>query len=116
MEWRIAVAEESLAREGEMILRDVLINSSEFRWDFALFMSFDTVWNLHTPCLVLKLNDCKDDDTQLIAEDTEMEYVMGIQQIQSIVGNAEQQIEKASEEMLLKAFLYYYDNDAFLVF
>lgn len=41
---------------------------------------------------------------------------IGIQDIQQVIDNARQQVEDYSIEQLFEAFLYYYDNDAFIEF
>ena len=41
---------------------------------------------------------------------------IGIQAVQQVVDNARQQLQNCSVEQLFDAFLYYYDNDAFIEF
>ncbi|MBC8061296.1 MAG: hypothetical protein H7Y18_11595 [Clostridiaceae bacterium] len=48
--------------------------------------------------------------------DNNMKYVLSMQDIQSIVDNANQQHVDCTENELYQAFLYYYDNDAFILF
>lgn len=41
-------------------------------------------------------------------------YVLSMQMIQSIVKSAKEQRTEVSEEDLVEAFLFYYDNDAYI--
>ena len=97
-------------------LKQVLINISEFDWSYALYLEAGEVWNLNTKCAVLDPNDVEDDDEELptYAKKNKLVYVLTIQEIKGIIKNAYQQKKDCSEDDLLKAFVYYYDNDAFI--
>jgi hypothetical protein len=99
-------------------LSDVLLNSEEFEWNYALFLVRDDEWTLDSRCAVLDPDDVEDDSDEepRYAIDNKLKYVLSIQDIQSIADNAKQQNLYCTEKDLLKAFLYYYNNDAFIEF
>ena len=99
-------------------LRDVLLDSEKFQWSDALFLVRDNVWSLDSKCTVLDPDDVEDDidEEPRFATENNMKYLLSIQDIKDIVDNAYQQKPNCTENDLLKAFLYYYDNDAFIEF
>ena len=64
--------------------------------------------------MVLDPDDVEDDVVDLPKEaiDNNLMYVLSMQMIQSIVKSAKEQRTEVSEEDLVEAFLFYYDNDA----
>jgi negative regulator of genetic competence, sporulation and motility len=99
-------------------LSDVLVNSEKFEWSDALFMSRVEEWTLNSSCAVLDPDDIEDDadEEPKFAQDNNLKYILSIQDIQSIVDNAKQQKTCCTENDLFEAFLYYFDNDAFIEF
>ncbi len=98
-------------------LRDVLTNSEEHPWRAFLFLHEDKNWNLDSDCAVLNLDDLEiDEEVPQFAIDNNLIYALSIQDVQDIVINAREQRTNCTDEDLLKAFLYYYDNDAFIDF
>ena len=83
-------------------------------WSDALFLPEDEVWNKETEGMVLDPDDVEDDVVDLPKEaiDNNLMYVLSMQMIQSIVKSAKEQRTEVSEEDLVEAFLFYYDNDA----
>jgi hypothetical protein len=51
-----------------------------------------------------------------IAKEKDLMEALSVGQVQEIVANAKSQNANVSDERLLEAFLYYYDNDAFITF
>ena len=99
-------------------LRDVLTNASDFLWSDSLFLPDDEEWGPDTRVLIWDPNDVDSDEDEVpkIAEENGLFCSIGIQMVQQIVENAKQQLESCTAEQLLQAFLYYYDNDAFIEF
>ena len=66
--------------------------------------------------MVLDPDDVEDDVVDLPKEaiDNNLMYVLSMQMIQSIVKIAKEQRTEVSEEDLVEAFLFYYDNDAYI--
>lgn len=66
--------------------------------------------------MVLDPDDVEDDVVDLPKEaiDNNLMYVLSMQMIQSIVKSAKEQRTEVSEEDLVEAFLFYYDNDAYI--
>lgn len=104
--------------ETLIMLKDVLNNVNDFEWSYALYLPEDEVWELQTKCAVLDPDDLDDDneDVPKFAVENNLIYALNIQDIQGIVKNAHDQKLNCSENDLLEAFLYYYDNDAFMKF
>ena len=94
----------------------ILKNIEEFKWSDALFLPKDDVWEKDTEGMVLDPDDVEDDedDVPREAKENHLMYTLSIQTIQSIVRNLEQQNHDFSEDDLVEAFLYYYDNDAYI--
>lgn len=88
----------------------------EFKWSDALFLPEEEIWEKDTEGMVLNLNDVEDDedDVPREAKEKHLMYTLDIQTIQAIVRNMKQQKNDISEDDLVAAFLYYYDNDAYM--
>ena len=94
----------------------ILKSIEEFKWSEALFLPEDEVWEKDTEGMVLDPDDIEDDEDEVPREAKEKHliYALSIQTIQSIVKNLQQQNHNISEDDLVEAFLYYYDNDAYI--
>ena len=94
----------------------ILKNIEKFKWSDALFLPEDEVWEKDTEGMVLDPDDVEDDDDDVPREAKEkhLMYALNIQTIQLIVKNLEQQNHHYSEGDLMEAFLYYYNNDAYI--
>jgi len=100
-----------------MTLGYILGHPADFPWNFALYLPRNSDWSLQTPAQVLDPNDCGDDEEDPpFATANGLRYTLGIQDIQSIVENAQRQIPSPSLEDLLRAFQHYFQNDAFIQF
>ena len=119
VEWRMGVvaAKRTVTMESKLTLRHVLRNAADFPWNEALFMKKKRAWSLETPCLVWDPDDVEDDNDDALplkAIALGMDYILGISAVQDIVSNLKQQKPNFSDLELLKAFVYYYKNDAFI--
>ncbi|MBP3351512.1 MAG: hypothetical protein J6L65_03820 [Lachnospiraceae bacterium] len=94
----------------------ILENINDFKWSDALFLPKEEVWELDTEGLIWDPDDVEDesDEVPKAAMDLGLIYALSIQDIQDIVYNAKQQKENVSADDLLEAYLYYYDNDAYV--
>ena len=94
----------------------ILENINDFKWSDALFLPEEEVWELDTEGLIWDPDDVEDesDEGPKAAMDLGLIHALSIQNIQDIVYNAKQQKESASADDLLEAYLYYYDNDAYI--
>ncbi len=100
------------------IIKDVLINAPNLLWSDSLFLPDTLVWELETQVVICDPDDVEseDDEVPKIAKEMGLPLSIGIQDIQQVVDNARQQVEDCSIEQLFEAFLYFYDNDAFIEF
>ena len=98
-------------------LTEVLSEVEELPWNHALYLPFNSKWALDTQCAILDPDDCSDDEENPpLAIQHGLSYALTVQQLQGIRANAAAQLSTLSEEDLLTALLYYYDNDAFIKF
>ena len=74
----------------------------------SVVLTEDEIWCVDTMCMILDPNDVEDDD------DEAPKIALDVQTIQSIVQNISEQKRDYTDEELLEAFLYYYDNDAYI--
>lgn len=74
----------------------------------SVVLTEDEIWYVDTMCMILDPNDVEDDD------DEAPKIALDVQTIQSIVQNISEQKRVYTDEELLEAFLYYYDNDAYI--
>ena len=100
---------------GELMkLKDVLLNVKKLSWEDSLFLPKDKNWSLDSVGYLFNLDDLEEDEEMpKFALDNHLSYVLSVADIQDIVDNANQQ-RQCSELDLFQAFLYYYDNDAFI--
>jgi hypothetical protein len=99
-------------------MKDVLTNIDKYDWSYALFLPEDEEWELQTTCAVLDPDDVEEDadEAPRYAIDNKLVYALSIHDIQGIVENAYGQKSDCNIKDLLEAFLYYFDNDAFIEF
>lgn len=101
--------------EKIMRLSQVLNESENLPWDEALFLPVKDNWSPDSLAIVWSLDDL-DDDQEIpeIAQLNDMKYVFGVSTVQDIVRNARMQKPESDINDLMKAFMYYYKNDAFV--
>src|SRR5262245_21095588 len=99
---------------GMTTLSEVLENDRRFNAGHFLYLPTDEVWRLETRCSVLEESDV--DAVPNMAQQNGLSYALGMAAVQDIVANARAQSRAVSLEQLLEAFLFYYDNDAFIDF
>lgn len=98
-------------------LSALLSNAMEYSWEDCLYLPNTEIWDLDSDCAILNLDDLADDEEDPeFAIKNNLKYALDIQQVQDIVANATDQNPKCSLNQLLEAFLFYYTNDAFLIF
>ena len=105
--------------ESQMItIKDVLMDASNLHWSDSLFLPEDEEWKLETKGIVWDPDDVESDEDEVpkIAEENGLFCSIGIQAIKQVVDNVRQQLGSCSVEQLFEAFLYHYDNDAFIEF
>ncbi|EPY12847.1 hypothetical protein [Paenibacillus alvei] len=100
-----------------MTLRSILNNIEKFEWTDALFLPEDETWSLDTQGAVIDPDDVEDDNYEVpkFAQDNNLMYALDIQTIKGIIKNAYEQKADCTDKDLIEAFLYYYDNDAFMI-
>ena len=111
------------------MLAEVLTSIQEFPWDSDLFLDKNRNWHGKSQCAVIRIDidevDPEDEDAAHnpeFARQHGLAYALNIADVQDIVSNAKQQDPKnakqqdpkVDEETLVKAFLFYHDNDAFI--
>ncbi|MEH7355521.1 hypothetical protein V7150_18460 [Neobacillus drentensis] len=103
-------------------LKYILNNVNELPWNEYLFLPIDKKWTIDSVCSVINWDELDEDelegdgDTPIFAIDNNLIFVLDIATIQDIVNNAKQQRPQCSALDLFQAFMYYYNNDAFITF
>ncbi|WCF09238.1 hypothetical protein NDS46_04865 [Paenibacillus thiaminolyticus] len=103
--------------EKLMAVRNILNNIKQFEWSDAVFLPEDETWSLDTQGAILDPDDVEDDSDEVpkFAKDNNLMYVLDIQTVKGIIKNISEQKAECTDNDLFEAFLYYYDNDAFIV-
>ncbi|MDM8295772.1 hypothetical protein QUW58_11250 [Enterocloster aldenensis] len=100
-------------------LGDVLKNFKDFKSSEELFLLDEEMWGEDTKGMLLDLEGLKDETEVMknVKEKQNMVHTdLGISDIKDIVDNAYLQKENCSLNELIKAFIFYYNNDAFINF
>ncbi|MCP4546845.1 MAG: hypothetical protein GY835_10320 [bacterium] len=102
-------------------LREVLL-TQDLLPEAWLYLPESEPWSLESPALVARSVEVPPEDELELkagypAAALQHNLVSALQSatIEDIVSNLQAQVAAPSAEQLLQAFLYYYDNDAFLV-
>jgi hypothetical protein len=98
----------------QLQLSDVLSNPTPYPGGLSLFILESQEWGLDTPCVMHGMNEIDDPDEVAVVGGKRFQHALPIATIQEIVTNARMQVPNATPDTLLKAFLYYYDNDGFI--
>jgi hypothetical protein len=104
-----------------MTLREILTRADQQPPKAWLYLPADTPWNLESDAEALispevppDREDDPDAGTPDVAKKMSLMRALPITTVQEIVENALSQRSDATAEELFKAFIYYYDNDAFI--
>ncbi|WP_066060011.1 DUF7716 domain-containing protein [Robertmurraya korlensis] len=103
-------------------LKTVFKNINFLPWNEYLFLPKDKNWSLDSLCSIINWDAMDeeeigdDGDTPIFATDNNLIYVFDIATVQDIVDNAKQQLPEPTEAQLFEAFMYYFNNDAFISF
>ena len=98
-------------------------NISSYSYKCWLFLSEVEKWTLDSPCLVIECVEVPPDQEDEpkagypdLALRHNMMITLEIATVQDILQNAKSQKPDAQGDDLFKAFIYYYDYDAFIEF
>jgi hypothetical protein len=92
-------------------LSDILIGAKTYSGSDSLFLPMNEKWGLSTAGLLVT----EDEDSEEIEHAGLIyEYAVGLETVQDIIANAEQQYAEPTPAQLLIAFCYYYDHDAYV--
>jgi hypothetical protein len=97
---------------GGVTLGHVLSQPESFDLSHSLFLPETEVWANDTECLVLAQSDV--DGLPEEARVRQLVYAIGIAQIVDVFANLKTVRSSPTAGDVLKAFLFYYDNDAFI--
>ncbi|WP_159887523.1 DUF7716 domain-containing protein [Paenibacillus puerhi] len=96
---------------------EVLLYSNKFSWADSLFLPVSKDWSISSYCAVLNMDDLEDDEElPQFALENNLIYALNMSDVQDMVKNAKEQRPELSVFELFDAFLYYYQNDAFMLF
>lgn len=101
--------------------REVLCGIERYSTKCWVYLSEVDSWNINSPCLVLESEevppereDHPDAGVPDAAKRLKMMQAITVAEVQDVVANAKIQKADVDAETLFRAFLYYYDNDAYL--
>lgn len=77
-------------------------------------MSADLKWSLDTCCDVMDTSEYDDEEYIPEIQAENKRYVMRMHDVQQVVENAKLQKGNVSADELFNAFMYYFENDAFI--
>jgi hypothetical protein len=77
-----------------------------------VYLPMGEPWSLSTRCALLECSDINGNPE--FAEKHGLEYAIGADAVQGVAYNLKSQVPVPTEKQLLEAFLFYYDNDAFV--
>ena len=97
---------------------EILRTARHLPWENALYVVGNGPWAESDPCAVLDPEDSEEpgEIPPAFAAKHGLRYILNFASVQDIVSNAEQQIRNPSMELLLLAFNYYVEFDAFIDF
>lgn len=102
------------------VFGDVLENIQEYSIRAWLYLPEVDPWSVNAPCIIAESEDVPesiaDTSEPAVAREHGLQRALPVAVVQDIVGNAREQLEIASRRDLFKAFVYYYDHDAFIDF
>lgn len=97
-------------------LSEILIEIDALPWNYALFLPVEKPWNGDALCVVLDPNDSEDaDEDPEMAKQLNLTYALSVQDAQSIVANAKEQLPTINMQGLVDALNFYHANDAFII-
>lgn len=96
-------------------LKKLLLEAELFPWNEHVYMAKDGDWSLVSKCFLFDLNDLADDEEDpCFAKENNLRCVLSVADVQDIVLNMKQQKANCSVQELFDAFIYYFNNDAFI--
>lgn len=106
-----------MTNQGELItLQDCLENVETLESHLAVALPEEEIWGLQTRCALVDPNSVDDPDASVQIFGTPFQLTLSVATVQEIVGNARAQVAEVATDKLLEAFLFYFDNDAFISF
>jgi len=102
-----------------MSLAELLVSAEALDWSHEVYMPMNEMWTEETICLVLEPeeNEIPENSIEYIKQHN-LKCIFGIDIVQDIVINSKLQ-DNGNEidvHRLFQAFVYYYENDAFIQF
>ena len=95
-------------------LINVLREIKEYPDECDLYMKDEFPWSAATPCAVLSTRDLFPEEDPPFAVEKGLRHGLSVQQAQDMVSNAKEQKRQLTDEEIIRAFNYYYDNDAYV--
>ena len=97
-------------------LGEILASAPAHPSGYALYLPDDEVWELSTRCALISPDDIESDEQEepFVAVDAGLRYALDGGTLKEIYDNLKQQVAVVDAALLLNAFLFYYDNDAFI--
>lgn len=100
-------------------LTSIIESINSFPWNYMLYLAHQHPWDEQTPCIILDPDDNDSDDPDeepVVVKRLGFKPALGVSETQEVVLNAESQLTNINAPDLIRAFNYYYANDAFMEF
>ena len=98
-------------------LGDVLGNADTLPWDHAVYLPTDGQWDESSLAVVLDPDGAAEDEEEPpLAKAHGLKYALDVATLQDVIANAREQRRDIDLSGLLRALLYYCENDAFIAF
>ena len=94
-----------------------MLSAGSWPPDSDLLLPIERHWSVECPCVVYPDDPYAEEDPRAVVDGIEYTHALQQQQVESIIDNAWQQLEREpSKAEAVQAFLYYYDHDAYIDF
>jgi hypothetical protein len=97
-----------------MKLGELLAHISNHSATLSLFLPAEQEWNSDTQCNLVELDPYNEESRNQPMDGTS--YILGLEDVRSIVNNTRQQIPNANQDQLVEALIHYLDFDAYIDF
>ncbi len=107
--------------QGTQAFKDIITNIMSYSIRCWVYLPNNDEWTLESKSAVLEseevppeLESVPDAGVPAFAIDNSLMQALPVSEVQDIVNNAKQQKTDISIDEIFEAFLYYYDNDAYM--
>ena len=101
-------------RNIRLQLGELLVTVENYPLRFAVFLPEDEMWTVSSDAVLADIDEMEPDVDWIELDGKRYKNALGLDAVVDVVVNARLQRSDLTVEVLMKAFLYYYDRDAFI--